>query len=127
MKFRCTKDSVRLRVRKSDLEVLKSEGQVSDHVHFGPDDQLSFVLALSQSAAMHASFKNGTVRVELPEAQARAWMESEEVGMEAFQPADGQGLQLHVLVEKDFPCRHTTEANREDTFFELAPEDPTVC
>ena len=54
------------------------------------------------------------------------WINSEEVSIE-YQQAYGDGQYLHLLIEKDFPCRHTEEQDLQDTFFELAPKDDLSC
>lgn len=127
MKFRCTGNSIRLRVRKSDLEALQAQGLIREEIVFAPGQILSFVLELGQGERLHAAFNDGVVRVVVPGPMAGAWIGSSEVGLEAVQETEGQEGALHIQVEKDFPCRHTSEANREDTFYELAPDDPTVC
>jgi hypothetical protein len=122
MKFRCTTNSIRLRVRKSDLEQLRLQGQVEDAVDFGGGSVFRFVLKTGAVPTMRAVFEHGTVEVHIPAQEAVAWIDSERVSMVGTQPLEGNGV-LEVLVEKDFPCRHTLETNREDTFYELAPED----
>ncbi len=126
MKFRCIHNSIRLRVRKSDLDILREEGKVGDSVNFGNLKTFGFILETGEFPKVQAEFEGGWIIVRLPKAQSEAWINSEEVSLEHLQPLDN-GETLHVLIEKDFPCRHTTESNREDTFYELAPEDPTIC
>lgn len=75
---------------------------------------------------IQAVFEGGQIIVRVPKAQSEEWINSEEVSLEQFQQMDN-GETLEILVEKDFPCRHTAESNLEDTFFELAPEDPKIC
>ncbi len=123
MKFRCTTNSIRLRVRKSDLEQLRLHGQVEDAVNFGGGSLLRFVLRIDAVPAMRAVFEHGKVEVCIPAEQAVTWIDSEQVALAGTQLLEGNGV-LEVLVEKDFPCRHTLETNRADTFYELAPEDP---
>ncbi len=127
MKFRCTGNSIRLRVRKSDLQTLRLLGEIREEVPFAPGQTLSIVLALGEVERLCAGFTAGEVRVEVPRAMAIAWIESAEVGIEALQETGATVGPLHIKIEKDFPCRHTTESTREDTFYELAPEDPTAC
>ncbi|MBV6427209.1 MAG: hypothetical protein KIPDCIKN_01724 [Haliscomenobacter sp.] len=126
MKFRCIHNSIRLRVRKSDLDILREEGKVGDSVGFGGPQSFGFFLETGEFPTIQAVFEGGQIIVRVPKAQSEAWIQSEEVSLEQFQPLDN-GETLQVLIEKDFPCRHTTESNLEDTFYELAPEDPTVC
>jgi hypothetical protein len=127
MKFRCTANSIRFRVRKSDLEVLEDRGEIRERITFSPGAVLSFVLKLGEGEGIHAGFSGGAVVVEVPRKVVGAWIGSSEVGLEVSQNTGVDGEVLHILIEKDFPCRHTTEANREDTFYELAPDDPSVC
>lgn len=124
MKFRCTTNSIRLRVRKSDLEQLRLQGQVEDAVDFGGGSMLRFVLKMDAVPAMRAVFEHGTVEVRIPAEEADNWIDSEQVALAGTQLLEGNGV-LEILIEKDFPCRHTLETNREDTFYELAPEDPS--
>ncbi len=121
MKFRCISNSIRFRVRKSDLETLQARGFVEEAVHFGSGASFRFRVEWSEVPALEARFEEGCISVLLPGEQAREWIASEEVAIE--QTVGG----LQILLEKDFPCRHTSESNREDTFYELAPEDPSLC
>lgn len=126
MKFRCTSNSIRFRVRKSDIELLRKVGEISDQVQFGGGQVFGYALRQGAYAELGASFESGQILVRIPVAQATAWMDSEEVGISGVIPF-GDGQTLQILIEKDFPCRHTSEQNRQDTYFELAPEDPSVC
>jgi hypothetical protein len=121
MKFRCISNSIRFRVRKSDLETLQAQGFVEESVRFGSGIIFRFRLEYSDLSELKARFEEGCISVLLPGGQAREWIASEEVAIEQHIG------ELQILIEKDFPCRHTSEANREDTFHELAPEDPSLC
>ena len=121
MKFRCISNSIRFRVRKSDLETLQAQGFVEESFRFGSGIIFRFRLEYSDLSELKARFEEGCISVLLPGGQAREWIASEEVAIEQHIG------ELQILIEKDFPCRHTSEANREDTFHELAPEDPSLC
>ncbi|MCB9082353.1 MAG: hypothetical protein H6555_11655 [Lewinellaceae bacterium] len=122
MKFRCTSDSIRFRVRKSDLEILRTEGRLVETIHFPGGNALQLALSLTGAPSLSAAFANHTVEVGIPRDAGLTWIGNEEVGLSAAIPV-AQGATLHILVEKDFPCRHTTEANRDDTFHELVPPE----
>lgn len=111
MKLRCASDSIRFRVRKSDMESLEKNGHLVEQAgnHFG------FALEIDPDASeMGLLFKGKVLTVSLPHGLARQWIESEEVGMEAI--LDG----VLVVVEKDFPCEHKPTSDPHDTFRELA-------
>ena len=111
MKFRCTTNSIRLRVRKSDLEQLRLQGQVEDAVDFGGGSMLRFVLKMDAVPAMRAVFEHGTVEVRIPAEEADNWIDSEQVALAGTQLLEGNGV-LEILIEKDFPCRHTSFMSR---------------
>lgn len=117
MKLRCTTNSIRIRVRKSDLEMLKATGRVEEGVGVG---NFRFRLEIWPGAkTMRAAFMDGLVSVYLPEGQAAEWMDSDQVGMEALWTSD-TGAAVQLLVEKDFPCVHTPEEDLDNTFVELS-------
>ena len=49
-----------------------------------------------------------------------------EVGFEVFIPLNGTG-KLHLLIEKDFPCKDRPEEDQSDFFQDLADKSPVVC
>ncbi|MFK7907229.1 MAG: hypothetical protein AB8B69_18980 [Chitinophagales bacterium] len=124
MKLRCVQDSIRLRVRKTDLQKLEREGLVRESIDFGGG--MSFVFALAVGAdvdAVNAVYENGQLQVNIPLLKAKKWMDSNEVGIEVA-AAEGQP---HILIEKDFPCLDRAEENKADTFWELTGEKPEQC
>ncbi len=126
MKLRCTANSIRLRVRKSDLDVLQSQGEVNVAINFAPGIKMEYVLKLEQVEHTQASYNAHQITVILPAELAEKWINSENVNIE-YQQAYAEGQYLQVLIEKDFPCRHTEEKDLQDTFFELAPKDDLSC
>lgn len=126
MKLRCTADSIRLRVRKSDLEMLQNQGSISTPIHFAPGIKLEYVLQLGQTPEPQASYTPAQITLVLPQDQALQWINSDSVGIE-HQQEYAPGQYLHLLIEKDFPCRHTEETDMQDTFYELAPKDDLSC
>ncbi|MDX1943625.1 MAG: hypothetical protein SFU99_23865 [Saprospiraceae bacterium] len=113
MKLRCAENSVRLRLRKSDIELLKKQGFVREEVNFGASQMLSYELQIAKQIGITATFENGRILVQIPENQYLNWVNSEQVSLEKLHP-------LHILIEKDFPCKHTATEDKEDTFYELA-------
>jgi hypothetical protein len=126
MKLRCTANSIRLRVRKSDLDLLQNQGEVSAPINFAPGIKLEYSLKLGQVEQPQAIYTAHQIRVILPAQLAKQWINSEDVSIE-YQQAYAEGQHLQVLIEKDFPCRHTEEKDLQDTFFELAPKDDLSC
>lgn len=119
MKLRCSGDQIRIRMRKSDVEALERDGQLTETIALPEGGHFGFSIRLDKLAGQISLRQDGfLLSVSLPENQARQWINSEEVGMEAALPTANQGL-LQVAVEKDFPCQHQPTQNPEDTFGEL--------
>ncbi|PSR15238.1 MAG: hypothetical protein DA408_02125 [Bacteroidetes bacterium] len=117
MKLRITTNSIRLRVRKSDLQALETAGAAYGRVDFPHGESFRYGLALGDVASLQARWADGMLLVELPATTGQAWMHSDQVGL-AHQVSLPAGGSLELLVEKDFPCKDREE-DIADTFFEL--------
>jgi len=120
MKLRCTTNSVRIRIRRSELDVFDREGRVTEKVHFPGGTEFTFSLERITGTTWEASLSEGTLRVGMPRAKAKAWMEPDRVGFEEELPVPGTSTTLQLLIEKDFPCLHRTNEDKSDTFQDLA-------
>lgn len=119
MKLRCAGDQIRIRVRKSDIEALERDGHLKEIIALPGGGQFGFAILFDGQAQQISVRQDGALlSVCLPETQARQWIHSDEVGLEAALPTANEGL-LQVVVEKDFPCQHQPTRNPEDTFGEL--------
>jgi len=127
MKIRCDQHSIRLRLRKSELVQLRAEKWLETGVHFPGGQVFIWELALQEQAPdIEAHFSEGRIRVQVPELQAMNWMDTEAVSMECFLPLGG-GSSLHILIEKDFPCKDRPDEDKSDFFSELAEDAPVKC
>ena len=127
MKIRCEQDSIRLRLRKSELGQLRNEHKLSTTVHIPGGKSLVWELVLDDTSSdITADLESHVLKVVLPLKDALQWMDTETVGLEAFVP-NGTPHQLHLLVEKDFPCKDRPEEDKLDFFTELAATQPPLC
>lgn len=126
MKIRMTTNSIRLRLRKSDLAKLQDKKILLDKVMFPNQVIFAFALSITESNSINANFEQGQLLVSIPKPIATQWIESEEVGIETDVKLNDTDL-LHILIEKDFPCLDREEENKEDTFWELSGDKPNAC
>lgn len=123
MKLRVRGNSIRLRLTRGEVAALADTGRVEDGASFPGGGRLGYVLASAADAtALSASIEGATVIVTVPAAQARAWAEGDDVGLEAEQALDG-GATLRVLVEKDFACLKPREGEDDADAF----PHPNTC
>ena len=123
MKLRFENNSIRLRVKKSDIQKLNTEGVIEELVAIAPGATFIYKLRLDPKGTnIHAHLKDRAITVCIPEQQGRHWIQSEEVGVEITQQLDEKN-QLYILIEKDFPCKDRPEEDQSDTFKELADKE----
>ena len=113
MKLRLRGSSLRLRLTRTEVELLaREEGSVDETVRFGPRTSLTYRIRRADVPAVTASLDSTTIDVAVPRATIDAWARSEQVGFEAEQSVGGSDL-LHILVEKDWTCL-TARPGEED-------------
>ncbi|MEM1215378.1 MAG: hypothetical protein AAGJ82_06830 [Bacteroidota bacterium] len=119
MKLRCNTNSIRLRLRRSEIADLLRTGAVRESVAFGPKQLFAYTLRLADDVdALQAAQTADGITVSIPRSLGQRWGESEQVGLETEQTV-GEGLSLHLLVEKDFPCYTRPGEDKADFFGEL--------
>lgn len=127
MKIRCEQNSIRLRLRRSELVQLRAEKWLGSGVHFPLGQVLQWDLVLEDDLQdMQADLQPNRICIKVPFAMALQWMDTNEVGMECFLPL-GAGAALHLLIEKDFPCKDRPGEDKTDFFTELSEEAPVKC
>jgi hypothetical protein len=75
---------------------------------------------------LNANLEQNYLKLSIAKARAKQWITTNEVGIETY-IALANGEQLHLLVEKDFPCLDRANEDKSDTFWELASDKPDVC
>jgi hypothetical protein len=100
MKLRIKGDSIRMRLTRSEVEVLRSEGIVSDSVNFKRAGvAFGYEICSRDAGPLTSAFDGSVLRVLIPRHSVLRWAESEEVSMRS--PEDEIPS---ILVEKDFAC-----------------------
>jgi len=118
MKLRIRGDSIRLRLKVSEVDRLAAGESIVEETRF-PDSVLIYRLDTSGNGGITATFGNGSLVVSLPKADAEEWASTDNVSLTGEQEmADGGTLSL--LIEKDFKClepgHHRECSDDEDTF-----------
>jgi len=117
MKLRLAANSIRLRLKKLEVEQLACSGRVEERVCFtGRHDAFHYVIESSCGVdRVQARFQPNGIVVEVPAAQVAHWATCEQVGIEGIQVA-GDSDKLTILIEKDFACLNGSEEQNVDTF-----------
>lgn len=118
MKLRVRGDTIRLRLKRSEVEQIAAGIDIAEETHF-PNSVLTYCLDLCDDSDISASFDNGILVVSLPKSKALDWASTDEVSLHADQKLPGMGP-LSLLIEKDFMClepgHHRDCEDDADTF-----------
>ena len=127
MKLRTTHNSIRIRIRKSELTLLEQKQTVEESIRFPNGVLFKFILKIDTTVSeLTASLVNNDLVLSMPQQSAKNWINTNEVGIESYINLSSEE-QLHLLIEKDFPCLDRPNENKSDTFWELAPETVENC
>jgi hypothetical protein len=110
MKLRLHNDTLRLRLSQGEVARLKETGRVENTLSFAPGQSLGYSIETAPSGAVTAAFEQGRIRVIVPSAETREWIDSDQTGIEGGAPG------LHILIEKDFQCLHKPTPEDADAF-----------
>jgi uncharacterized protein DUF7009 len=118
MKLRLQSNSIRLRLKQSEVDRFLRTGRVEERIVSGTDDQESFRYLLETNDTVSApkgSIAPGSVIVQVPTADALKWALTNQIGIEGEQTIDGN-ISLRILIEKDFACLDGPKEQNADTF-----------
>jgi hypothetical protein len=112
MKLRLQGNSLRLRLKRPEVERLCATGAVEEFVEFGCGATLTYRLyTVMQPGPAKTEFQDRTIAVSIGTDEARAWANSDDVGIYA------QSGALAVSIEKDFRClTRPLDDDERDTF-----------
>jgi len=102
MKVRIRGDSIRLRLKRGEVDRLVSGNAIVEKTHF-PGATLTSCLKVSQDNDFAAKFDHGILEVRAPESAIVQWASTDEVSLYADQVLEEAGS-LALLIEKDFSC-----------------------
>jgi hypothetical protein len=103
MKLRIKGNSIRLRLGRSEVRRLATEGVVEEVTLFGPDNHLSYALIASpDETKIIATFVGPRIIICLPANIVDQWAISDQIGIRTVQQNGSE--KLDILIEKDFEC-----------------------
>lgn len=103
---------MRLRLTRTEVERLRSTGEVEESVDFGGGDVLVYRLQRRpEPGPVQARIQQGSITVSVSAQEAQIWTSSDEVGIYS------QFGSLTISIEKDFRCLTRPEDESERDAF----------
>ena len=129
MKLRIRKNTIRLRLKRNEVDQIASGKRIVEETHF-PDSVLTYQLDVSDDGKFSTSFKDGNLAIRAPIAELTQWAKTEQVSMVAEQALGDAGT-LSLLIEKDFSClapgHHRPDEDDVDTYAHPEAESGRGC
>ena len=118
MKLRIRDNSIRLRLTRGEVDILRDVGLITARTGFPGGREFQYTVEGSPASVNPgAFFSDNAITVRLPETTVLAWANSEQVSIAGEQRLD-DGELLSILVEKDFACLAPREGEDESDMFE---------
>lgn len=118
MKLRLRQNTIRLRLKRAEVEQLAAGRSIVEQTCF-PDSVLTYRLDIAGDGKFSASFHQGNLTICLPKSEVAQWAQNDQVSLVAEQ-ALGNSDVLSLLIEKDFKClspgHHRPCEDDDDTF-----------
>jgi hypothetical protein len=127
VKLRILDNSIRLRLTRTEVDILNNEGLVRGQVRFAGSNTFVYVLESSPATVKpEAHISNNVLTVRIPQVDVSQWAGSEAVSIASDQALD-DGAQLRIMVEKDFACLAPREGEDESDMFSHPDAGSETC
>ena len=117
MKVRISGNSIRFRLRQSEVRRFEEDGEITEVTAFGPlaADKLSFVLKNTSANEFQVVYEANIITLKVPATLCREWTQTGLIGFNETIET-GKGKSISILVEKDFACLDGTDTENEDAY-----------
>jgi hypothetical protein len=127
LKLRILDNSIRLRLTRTEVDTVKTDGLVRGRVRFAGSNTFDYVLESSPATVKpEAHISNNCLTVRVPQMDIGQWADSEQVSISSDQNLD-DGEQLKILIEKDFHCLAPRDGEDESDMFPHPDKDTGTC
>lgn len=125
MKLRIKGNSIRLRLTKSEVNILSSGEAVTEKTQFTVMDSFEYKLERWLLNVAGAKFEKDCLTVSIPEKDVERWVSSDFVTLEYH--IDNQADGLKILIEKDFACLSVRPGEDDSDSFPNPSADISKC
>ena len=115
MKIRIQGNSIRIRLSKSEVNQLVTEGNVEEKTSFLNSSFGYCLKSVAGIEELSASYEADQIFMFVPESLLETWPANNVVGFEAYMPISETDT-LYLLLEKDFKCLDNTSEDQSDNF-----------
>jgi hypothetical protein len=124
MKLRFRENSLRLRVNRPEVEELAAGGSLEERIDFPGGTHLAYLLESSPESPAHVSFRDGVIRVSVPDWEVKDWAKTDAIGL--YFHVEAGHKPLKVAIEKDLECIEGPREERDPDAFPRGASSPAT-
>ena len=115
MKLRIKGNSLRIRLNKTEVNLISTTGYLEEETLFGNNRFVYALQQIDEGNALKAALEENKMIMFVPASLIKDWPQNNIVGFEANIPLAG-GKTLYLLLEKDFVCLDETTEDQRDNY-----------
>jgi hypothetical protein len=115
MKLRIKGNSIRIRLTKTEVSRIATNGYLEEETLFGNNTFVYALQRVDEGDALTATMEQNKITMYVPSALTKDWPANNIISFEANMPlADNKTL--YLLLEKDFVCLDHTNEDQSDNY-----------
>lgn len=115
MKIRIKENSLRIRLLKSEVDKLETEGYLEAETSFVNNKLVYALESTEEGSKLTVDFIDNKITMFVPTLLLKGWAGNSIVGFDAHMPLS-ESDSLFLLLEKDFVCTDATMEDQSDNF-----------
>ena len=115
MKLRIKGNSVRIRLTRTEVTTIASDGYIEEQTVFGNSSCTYALKRVDTVNELSASVEPFKITMLVPAAFTNDWPQNDVVGINTKMPIPGN-KELYLLLEKDFVCLDETFEDQSDNY-----------
>ncbi len=115
MKLRIKGNSLRIRLNKTEVNLISTTGYLEEETLFGNNRFVYALQQIDEGNALKAALEENKMIMFVPASLIKDWPQNNIVGFEANIPLAGNKT-LYLLLEKDFVCLDETNEDQGDNY-----------
>ena len=115
MKLRIKGNSIRIRLTRTEVARIASEGYLEEQTSFGTQKLIYALKRVETGNELTAGMEGTKITLYIPSTMVNDWPSNDIVGFNARMPV-GVDETLYLLLEKDFVCLDHTDEDQSDNY-----------
>ena len=115
MKLRIKGNSLRIRLTKTEVNIIANTGYLEEETLFGNNKFMYALQRVDEGNELSAALEENKMIIFVPSSLTKEWPTNNIIGFNAEMPV-AENKTLFLLIEKDFVCLDETTGDQSDNY-----------